>query len=260
MTFLTRNQLDLLWQLIKTNFKMRYQNSLLGVLWVLVRPYSTFVVLYLIWSRFGQQTDIRNYQLYLLLGIVFYTYFQELLTFGQVSLLDKAHIILKVNFPRQIAVISSLINAVVNLGINTALIFIIILFSSVTLTLIGVLEFIFLALIVFIFCLGLSFFLSILTIRLRDLENILSLGLFLLYWASPIFYKAEASLLGSTVTNLIASSPIAVILGQARISLGIQDGFFNWPLMLLYLIASILISMLGWVYFKVQVKQIAEHF
>ncbi len=252
-----KNRLDLLLQLVKTNFKMRYQNSFLGILWVLAKPYSTFFVLYFLWSKIGRTGE--NYQLYLLLGIIFYTYFQELIVYGQNSLLDRAHIILKVNFPRQIAIMSSLINALINLAINVVFIIAIILFSGVGVTFGGVLYFLFIALMVFVFCLGLSFFFSILTIRLRDLTSILDLGLFLLYWASPVFYRLDASLLGSSVTQLIAMSPISIVLGQVRAAFGI-DGQINFGLMVLYFFISIVIAIVGWYYFRHNVKYVAEHF
>lgn len=252
-----QNQLDLLWQLIKTNFKMRYQNSLLGVLWVLIKPYSTFVVLYFLWSRLGQQ--IENYSLYLLIGIVFYTYFQELIVYGQIALLEKAHIILKVNFPRQIAIISSLFNAVITLGINMILIVIIMVSLRVPITVDGLIAFLLLVAIAFIAGLAISFFLSILTVRLRDLKNIVDLGLFLLYWATPVFYKLDPNLLGSTTTELIKASPVTIMLSQVRAAMHI-DGTINWGIIVTYLIASLVFLAIGWWYFQVKVKQIAEYF
>jgi ABC-2 type transport system permease protein len=253
-----RNYLDLLWQLIKTNFKMRYQNSLLGVLWVLIKPYSTFIVLYFIWSGLGQART-EKYPLYLLIGIVFYTYFNELVVYGQNALLEKAHIILKVSFPRQIAIISSLFNAVINLGINLILILIIAVATGNQLTLGGIIFFLFLSVLVFVFSLGLSFFLSILTVRLRDLKNIMELGLFLLYWATPVFYVLDSGLLGGNVAKLIGSSPVTLVINQARAALGIYAEM-NWGLMTVYLLISFVFLLIGWAYFSNQVKRIAEYF
>lgn len=252
-----QNNFDLLWQLIKTNFKMRYQNSLLGVLWVLIKPYSTFIVLYFLWSRLGQQ--IENYSLYLLLGIIFFTYFQELIVYGQIALLEKAHIILKVNFPRQIAIVSAQINALVSLVINMVLIIAIIFLLRVPVTVEGILAFLVLVLITFFFALGISFFLSILTVRLRDLKNIVDLGLFLLYWATPVFYKLDANLLGTTTTDLIKANPLTFMLSQVRAAMGIE-GIINWGMVSVYLLSSTLLLCLGWWYFQGKVKQIAEYF
>src|SRR5688500_13577780 len=95
-----RNNIDLLIQLVKTSFKMRYQNSVLGVLWVLIKPYLTFAVLYYIWSNLRAGGEIENFSLYLLSGIIFYTYISEMITLGELALFERANIILKVNFTR----------------------------------------------------------------------------------------------------------------------------------------------------------------
>lgn len=253
-----QNQVDLLWQFVRTNFKLRYQNSILGVLWVMIRPYSTFLVLYFLWSNLSSQT-IPQYPLYLLLGIVFYTYFQELIIFGQMALIEKAGVIMKVNFPRQIAVISALSNAVINLIINSIFIFVIALVRGVQLSFEGVLYFVFLAFLVFLFSLAISFILSVFTIVLRDLKNIVELGLFLLYWLTPIFYKLDPALLGDGISRVVAASPITIVINQVRAAFGI-DGVINWELMIVYLLVTILLLIFSWELFNRKVIKIAEFF
>lgn len=259
MNVFSRNTIDLLLEFIKTNFKMRYQNSVLGILWVLIKPYSTFLVLFFIWSSLGLQ-KIENYPVYLLVGIVTFTFFNEMVIFGQHALLDRAGIILKVNFPRQIAVISSLSNAVINLGINFVLVVIIALLRGINITIGGILIYVFIALIFFLFSLGFSFITSVITIRLRDMTNIMELGLFLLYWATPIFYSVDAS--GGPLSNtaqLIQANPVGILLNQARAALGVT-GELNLGLLAAYFAVSLLFCILGWMYFNNHVKKIAEYF
>src|SRR5260221_2602288 len=188
-----RNKIDLLNELVKTSFKMRYQNSALGILWVLIKPYSTFLVQYIVWTKIVN-FQIPNYQLYLLLGIILFTYFNELIILGQMSLLDRAHIILKVNFPRQIAILSALISAIINLAINMVFFLVIAsLNGGVQINIKSILYFTFIALILFIFGLGISFFTSVLTVRLIDLKNVFELGIFLLMWLIPNFYSLSSN-------------------------------------------------------------------
>ncbi|MEP7104024.1 MAG: ABC transporter permease [Candidatus Dojkabacteria bacterium] len=253
-----RAKIDLLNELVKTSFKMRYQNSILGILWVLIKPYATFLVMYFVWSKISSQS-IENYPLYLLIGIVFYTYFNELAILGQMSLLERAHIILKVNFPRQIAIISALFSGVINLFINLIFIFIILVLQGKEINPMGILYVLFLTLIIFLFNLGLSFFTSILTVRFRDLKNIFELAFFLLFWATPIMYVVDNSLFDSFTAKIIRFNPIGIILNQVRAGFGIY-GDINLPLMLAYFAVSVLIVILGWIYFNYKVKQIAEFF
>ncbi|MDZ4840407.1 MAG: ABC transporter permease [Bacteroidota bacterium] len=255
---INRNLFDLFVQLVKTSFKMRYQNSILGVLWVLIKPYSTFLVMYLVWTKILNQ-NIPNYPIYLLLGIIFYTFVNELVIIGQMSLIDRAGIILKVNFPRQIAVLSSLVSALINLGINLILVIILMLSSGIAVTLSGILYCLFIAMIIFIFCWGLAFFTSIISIRFRDLKNILELGMFLLYWVTPILFTVSSGLIPSTFTSVVAGNPLGILLNQVRAGFNIYDQV-NIPLMLLYMFCAIVFAVLGGVFFQHNVKRIAEYF
>lgn len=254
-----RNRLDLLWEFVKTSFKMRYQNSILGVLWVLIKPYSQFFVLYLIMSSgFSLRTTTGDYGIYLLLGIVVFTYFNELVVFGQMALLERAHIILKVNFPRQIAIMSSLISAVVNLGINLVFVLLIMFVRGIPFSVGGVLYFLFVCSIFFVGGLGLSFISSILTIRFRDLKNIVELGMFLLNWGSAVFY--DPATFGSKASQIILANPIAIMINQIRAGFGVGSAEINIPLMLMYLFAVISFTLFSWVYFSSAIKRVAEHF
>lgn len=252
------NSLDLFIELVKTSFKMRYQNSILGVLWVLIKPYSTFIVMYLVWTRILNQ-NLPNYSVYLLLGIIVYTFISEMIILGQMSLLDRAGIILKVNFPRQIAVISSLFTAVINFIINMVLVIFITIISGVQFNILGMVYIIFVAIIAFIFCIGLAFFTSVITIKFRDLKNVFELAIFLLYWATPIVYVIDNANVTGNFSDFVAANPIGIIINQVRAALGIY-GSINFPLMVLYLVFSCLFATAGWIYFSRKVKIVAEFF
>lgn len=250
------NKIDLLWQFTRASFKMRYQNSLLGFLWVLIKPYLTFVVMYFIWSQ-REGDGMTNYGVFLLLGIVFYTFFQELMVYGNIALLEKAHIILKANFSRQIAIISSLISALINLGINLVLVFVIMFFTDVPITLVGVGYMLLVTIVIFLFGTGLALFTSIINVRFRDLKNIFELGLFLLYWISGVIFVA--SNFSGAPRMLIEMNPITIILNQVRAGFGVY-GEIDIFTVLIYLGAVILINVFGWYFFANNIKKIAEYF
>lgn len=254
-----RRRFDLFWQLVKTNFKMRYQNSILGVLWVVIKPYVTFLVIFYVWSSFGRGQSIENYNIYLLLGIISYTYFQELVIFGQLSLLERASIILKINFPRQIAVSSALMNALINLSINFSIAFILMLFSQIQINLIGILYFFLVIFVIFIYGLALSFVLSIFTIRFRDLKNIIELILYLLFWLSPVVYRIDTSGTASILTRVLEISPISYMLSQIRASFGIY-GEINFGSTIMHLLFAIFLIFISWTFFSRRVKKVAEFF
>ena len=68
------------WNLVReltiTDFKLRYQGSILGYLWSLLKPLLLFGVLYVVFSIF-LRFDVEHYNLYLLLGIILWGYFAE---------------------------------------------------------------------------------------------------------------------------------------------------------------------------------------
>lgn len=237
---------------------MRYRNSVLGFLWVLIKPYSTFVVLYLIWTNI-RSSSLENYSLYLLFGIVFYTFFREVILLGQKSLIERASVILKVNFPRQIAVLASLFNGLINYLINIALVVILLISQSIFPDLAGVAYFILISLTLFIFGFGVSLFTSIIAIRFRDLIDITDLGLFLLYWMTPIFFSLDADVYGDgIVKDFLTYNPIGILMNEARASLGIIESNNSFFVFIL-LGFSIILSALGWVYFDREVKKVAEY-
>lgn len=238
---------------------MRYYNSVLGVLWVLIKPYATFLVLLAIWSQF-RNGGVENYAVYLLVGIIFYTYFNELIVYGQNALLDMSGIILKVSFPRQIAIIAAMTNAVINLLINMVLITIILLASGIRVGVLNYLYLAFLLLMIFLFSLGISFFTSIINIRFRDLKNVIELGLFLLYWASPIFWAIDDGFIDEgPIADILAANPIGVVINQTRAALGVY-GEINLQLMGIYFAVSLVFVWLGWLFFSNKVKRVAEYF
>jgi ABC-2 type transport system permease protein len=250
------NKLDLLWQFTRASFKMRYQNSLLGVLWVLIKPYAIFTVLYFLWSQ-REGAEVEQYGIYLLIGIVLYTFFQEMILYGNMTLVDKAHIILKANFSRQIAIISSLFSALINLGINLVLVFVIMVFSNVNITLTGIAMLTLVTTIIFMFGTGLAMFTSIINVRFRDLKNIFELGLFLFYWVSAVVFVPDK--FSGTARVLMEYNPLGVLLNQARAGFGVY-GRLDWNLMFIYLAVSLVLFALGWKYFAANIRKIAEYF
>lgn len=265
----TNQYKDLLWELIKTNFKLRYNNSVLGFLWVLIKPFATFVILYTVWTAFKGGSS-PNYQVYLLLGIVLFTFVNEAVIFGMNGLLDKSHIILKVNFPREIAVMSSVTLAFINLMINMVIFTIFGFLNPITPTALGTLWFFVTVMVVFLGIYGLDLFLSIMLIKLRDLQHIFELLFQLLFWATPIFYKlGEQIPYDSTVGMIISLNPLGMFIDICRVAL--IEGkiatliILNHPVnsiwvVLGFFIIAVLLIITGRIYFNRNVKKIAEYF
>jgi len=251
-----KNKNDLLIELVRTNFKLRYNNSFLGFLWVLLKPFCMFLVLYFIFSYF-RGGWIENYQVYLLLGIILYTFFNEGVVFGMTSILGTAHIILKVNFPREIALTSSVVMAVVNLLINLFILGVFILFNPLHLNFLSIGYFILVLGILFLLIYGISFFSSIILVKLRDLEHITTLVMQLLFYGTPIFYPV--SILPEKVQKIVMLNPLTIIVQAARSALIYGEVKYVGEI-LIVLSISIVLVIAGSLYFQKNVKRVAELF
>lgn len=261
------NEFDLLSQLVRTNFKLKYNDSILGFLWALLKPFLMFGMLYVIFSNVSRGATQQNYQLYLLIGIIMFAYFSESVTLGMNSLLDKAHIILKVNFNRRIAVYSNHLMAVINLLINLVILAIFTLFNDVHFTLGSLVYFFFLIAVLGITTLGLSFFTSVLFIRFKDLLHITEIALQLLFYASAIFFPLTLvperisilSIQDIPAREILELNPLFIIIRAARDAYILGEINYVAEIAIIFVIGLILL-LLGQTYFKNRVKRVAEYF
>ncbi len=237
---------------------MRYKNSYLGIIWVILKPMSMFGISYFVWSNiFGTDPTFKQN---LLLGLIIIMFFSELMMMGLSSLLNRAYIILKINFKREVAIFSATSIAVIDLFINM-IIFAILSYNSVGVSSpSGIGLFLLAITTLYLLCVGITFFLAIWFIRLRDLLNIVELTIQLLYWATPIFYPI--SLIPLHIRRYILVNPLTIVVTAAREGLITGNSLDQHSFMpVVYLFGlSVIIFLLGLLYFKKQVPKIAEYF
>ena len=110
---------SILSQMVKTDFKVRYQGSVLGYLWSLLRPLFLFIILYIVFTRvFRVGEDVEFFPVYLLFGIVLWNFFSEATNSAMTSVVARGDLIKKISIPRYLVVISSNVSALINLGLN----------------------------------------------------------------------------------------------------------------------------------------------
>lgn len=254
---MTLHDFELFTQFVKNDFKLRYKNSYLGLIWVILKPLAMFAISYVVWSNiFGTDSYFKQS---LLLGLIIMMFFSELMMMGLSSLMNRAYIILKVNFKREIAIYSATFIAVIDLLINM-IIYIIFSFDTITdLSISGILIFILSMFILYVLCLGITLIISIWFVKLRDLLNIVELSIQILYWATPIFYPL--SIIPEKYRMFIEYNPLTIIVVNARNAL-IYNTMDNGDIIkLFYLFAiSIFVFFIGKLFFRKNVKKIAEYF
>ena len=252
------NYLELLWQFITTDFKLRYKNSYLGIIWIVLKPLAMFSIIYVIWSNIFKMG--AEYKMGLLLGIIIMNLFSEAVMMGMDSMMSKAGIILKIKFPREVVVYSGVTIALFDFVFNMIVFVIFSIFTPVHVTAIGFLLFLLAILSVFVLTLGLSLFSSIIFIKLRDIHNLVEVLIQLIYWATPIYYTLE--MMPQNLQNIIKINPLTLIVTYAR--KGLITGNAVRPEDFLQMgvvfLVCCLILLLGNIFFKRKVSKIAEYF
>lgn len=213
-----RYSLILLRELVIADFKLRYQGSFLGYLWALLRPLFLFAILYVFFVEILHiGKEIPHWGVALLLGIVMWTFFSEVVSQGLKSITGSSGVIRKINFPKYIIVISTSLSAIINLLINLVVVGIFALIDGVQFTwgMALIPLFIFE---LYIFALGLAFLLSTINVRFRDIGYIWEVVSQALFYGSAIMFPLNR------VLNM--SHEAAVILSVNPVAQAIQDARF----------------------------------
>jgi ABC-2 type transport system permease protein len=205
----------LLRQLVITDFKLRYQGSVLGYLWSLLRPLALFTILYIVFGKFLKiGSGVPHYPVYLLLGIVIWNFFIEVTTGNVSAVVNKGDVMRKVNFPKYIIIFAGSFSALINLTINFVVLAFIMAINHVSISR-YVLFAPFLVAELLVLSLGVAFLLSSAYVRLRDVGYIWEVVVQAAFYATPVIYPL-ATPIPDTVQRLLILNPMAQILQDIR--------------------------------------------
>ena len=262
--FNRRNRI-LLNELSKTDFKLRYQGSILGYLWAIIRPFLMFGIMYLVFAKFLRFGDeIPHYPVYLLVGTVLWNFFIECTNQGIQSLLIRSDLMRKIAFPKWIIVLSATTTALINLGINFVVIILFSFFSGIAPNL-GWLLVPFLILELYLLSLGLALLLGSVNIKYRDVQSIWEVVVQALFYAVPIIYPIQIVATYSNFTaHLLMLNPIAQVIQDIRSLLVTDATLTSWEILPHFLLNFIPLLLVGLVFiagmfvFKHKSKYFAE--
>lgn len=256
-----RNYFSLIRELAITDFKLKYQGSIFGYLWSLMKPLAIFGVLYLVFTVFVRiPSKIPHFPVYLLLGIVLWNYFAESTTAGMRSIVEKGDLIRKVYFPRIVIVIANSLSALITLLLNLIVIAAFMGIAHIAPTL-GSFGFILVIVELYLFSLGVSLFLAALYVRFRDFAYIWDVLLQLGFYASGVIY--DVSIIPHKYIKLLALNPITQILQDGRYELVSNQSLttfgvvHSWLHFIPYLI-PLALAISGYFYFEKWANRFAE--
>jgi ABC-2 type transport system permease protein len=261
---LSKQNRALLSELVRTDFKLRYQGSFLGYAWSLLRPLLMFIILYIVFFKFLKLgTEIPHFPVYLLLGIVVWNFFTEMTQQSLGSIVGRGDLIRKIRIPRWIIVFSSSVSALINLGLNLIVVAVFMVINHVTIQdTIMLVPFFLLE--VYLFALGISLFLSAAFVKFRDIGYIWEVVLQAGFYLTPILYPLSR-IPNVTFQKLILLNPMAQSIQGIRYSavthetVTIQKIFDNgWYALIPYAIV-VVVLLSGLAYFKSQANSFAEN-
>lgn len=258
--FSVRNR-AILNELVRADFKVRYQGSVLGYTWSLLRPLLLFSVLYIIFVYIiPLGKGVEHFPVYLLTGVILWNFFAESTSQGIVSVVTRGDLIRKINLPKYLLVFSTSMSSLINLFFGLIVLLIFALISGISPSF-GWLLILPLILELLILSIGISFLLSSLFVKFRDIsylwEVVLQIGLY----ATAIIFPLSSVEQG--LRKWFFLNPVAQIIQDARYVLATHGSVTIWSTVsgawLFIPFAVILIfAIVGGLVFKQRSKTFAE--
>jgi lipopolysaccharide transport system permease protein len=237
---------DLLFRLVRKEFLLRYQQTLLGPVWVIIQPLLTVLIYVIVFRKvIGISTDGIPPFLFYLTGITLWTLFSDIFAGTASTFVQNIEVFNKVYFPRLIAPLSVVLLHCVRFLIQLSLLLILQLYFYFT----GDIE---LHFINYLFCLpvilmiagfglggGLIF--SIITAKYKDLANVLHIFISLLMFICPVFYSL--AIVPKNIQWLVNLNPLSVLFELFRFSF-LGKGQFS-AFQIVYSISIMLVILTG---------------
>jgi ABC-2 type transport system permease protein len=262
-----RYSLILLRELVKTDFKLRYQGSVLGMLWSVLKPLMLFAIMYAVFVHFLKfGAGVPHFATSLLLGIALWSFFAEVTQRGMTSIIERGDVMRKINFPKYIIVLATAINALINFAITLVVVIIVAMIDGVDfhwhilLVPLVIIE-------LFVLAIALAFLLSALYVKFRDVSHIWDVLLQAAFYATPIIYPISmiVSMAGEGIAKaMIVANPMAQIIQDARYLIVLPETETVWNFVgnfwiaIIPVVVTVVLAILAFLYFRRNSKKFAE--
>jgi lipopolysaccharide transport system permease protein len=244
----------LLWMFVKRDIVSVYKQTILGPLWFFIQPILTTITYVVIFGNIAKiSTDGLPQILFYLAGVTVWNYFAETLTSTSNTFIINAPIFGKVYFPRLIMPLSKVFSGLIKFAIQFFLFILVILFflfkdSVVRPDLLGILAIT--PIVLFIMAglgFGLGLILSALTTKYRDLIFLITFGIQLAMYATPVIYPVSA--IGEKYRWLIESNPMTWLVEAFR-KVYLGAGELSWSGLLYSFTFMVTILVIGTIIFN----------
>lgn len=238
---------ELLYFFTWRDFKVRYKQTSIGILWAIFQPFITMVVFSVFFgSLLKVPSDGVPYPIFVYTGLLFWQFFSSALSETSGVLISNQSIITKVYFPRLILPLSSVSTKFVDFAISAVILAGMMVYYGYTPHLISVVVLPILLVITFMAAVGGGLFLAGLNVKYRDVRFVLPFFIQLLLFVTPVIYPASVA---GKYSWLLAFNPMMGVIQNARAVL-LGTAPINWLLIGISFVACSVLLVIGTIYFK----------
>ncbi len=249
------NYRELLYFLSWRDLKVRYKQTVIGILWSVLQPLITMVVFTFFFGKLaGMPSDGVPYPIFVYTGLLFWQFFSDALGETSNSLIANKAIVSKVYFPRLLLPVSGVITKFVDFLISAIILVFLMIYYGYAPNLGGLAILPLLLMLTFMAAIGLGLFLSAVNVKYRDVRYALPFFIQLLLFVTPVIYPAS---IAGAYSKLLALNPMMGVIQSARAAL-LGTTPVNWTLILTSFIAGLVLLAIGLVYFKKTERYFAD--
>lgn len=244
---------ELLYFLTWRDFKVRYKQTFIGVLWAVFQPFMTMVVFALFFGTFLKvPSDGVPYPIFVYTGLIFWQFFSTALSETSNTLIANQAIITKVYFPRLILPISSVATKFVDFAIASVILIGMMIYFGYVPNFTSIFILPLLVIITFMAAVGGGLFLAAINVKYRDVRYALPFFIQILLFLTPVIYPAS---IAGKYSWLLAFNPMMGVIQSARATL-LGTTPVNWILLASSFAATAALLIIGTIYFK----KVERHF
>ena len=245
---------ELLWVLTMRDVKVRYKQTVLGVLWAVIQPFMAMVVFSIFFGRLAQMpSDGYPYPIFVYAALLPWTFFANAVASSGNSLLGSANLVSKVYFPRLIIPLASVGAGLIDFAISAGILLLLMIYYGVGWS-VNLLAAPLLVVAVIFAALGVGTLISALNVAYRDFRYVIPFLVQLWLFATPVVYPA--SLVPEGWRWLFYLNPMAgLIEGFRSVFLGRP---FDVPGLVLSIAVAVAVFLLGVLYFEKVERRFAD--
>ncbi|MDO9537225.1 MAG: ABC transporter permease [Thermoplasmata archaeon] len=246
---------ELLYFLAWKDIKIRYKQTVLGAAWAIIQPLFTMIIFSIIFGAIAKiPSDNVPYPIFAYSGLILWTYFSASLSRSSNSLVSNSNLLSKVYFPRLLLPLSACLAGLLDYAIASfvlvGLMFYYNIFPTIWIVFIPVLL-----LMAFLLAAGISFWLSAIAVKYRDVQHAIPFFVQTLLYATPIIYPL--SIISGKYSWILQLNPLTGIISTHRTVI-LGNIAIDWTSLGISALFITIIFLGGLVYFKNYEREFAD--